>query len=316
MTRALIFPGQGSHYIGMGQEFYNNFKTARETLNTIKKTIGFDIEKIMFEGPEETLTSTNIAQPAIMAVSLMIFRTLVRKLDLSSTKELAQYVAGHSLGEYSALCASGVISIEDTAKLLKIRGNAMKNATKNISTTMAACIDIELTQLKKTIDSVLTDASDYVCDIANDNSESQIVISGDSKSISKIVNHLKSCNYKALLLKVGGAFHSKFMLPAQITMQQAISEINFNTPQIPIILNTTAHEETKVNVIKTNLIKQICSTVRWREIINRLRELNVDEIIEIGPKKTLSRILLKSNQGKFFKICNISSIDDLERFTL
>ncbi|MBF8246414.1 MAG: ACP S-malonyltransferase [Rickettsia sp.] len=309
MKRAVIFPGQGSQHVGMCKDLYDNFQIVRDMFEKMDSIMGYKLSKIILEGPTNDLTLTKNAQPAIMTVSMSLLRVFSNILGISDISTFFQYTAGHSLGEYTALCASGAINFEDSLELLKIRGNAMHDASSKSETSMAACIGISAEKLTSIIEE---NANGSICEIANDNSKSQVVISGEKYFVEEITEKVKKLGFRAILLNVSGAFHSRFMIPAQNVMESALNKITFKSPTIPILLNTTAKICNKPSKIKNNLVDQIVSTVRWREIMEEFDSLKVEEIIEIGPSKVLSN-LFKNTDGKI-KLFSISSLSQIKKF--
>jgi [acyl-carrier-protein] S-malonyltransferase len=308
MNKAFVFPGQGSQIIGMGKDFYDAFATAREVFQEVDETLKFNLSKIIFEGPEADLTSTVNTQAALMATSIAILRTLLKESN-KKIQNLCSITAGHSLGEYSALCAAGSMILSDTANLLRVRGSAMQEACPEGVGAMAACIGIELDLLEDVIGNAITSG---VCQIANDNIAGQIVISGHNQNIDNIVAILKDLGYKAIKLKVSAPFHSTLMKPAEVKMTEALANVNFNSCAVPIVANVTAQITNDPVEIKSNLITQICGRVRWRETLNEFARLEVTEIVEIGSGKVLSGLARKS--GHDFETFNISNVAELEEY--
>ncbi|GAB4166254.1 MAG: ACP S-malonyltransferase [Rickettsiaceae bacterium] len=292
----------------MGKDFFDSEPVAKQTFETVDKALGYNLSEIIFNGPSEELSATTNTQPAIMAVSVAILRTLLAKAN-KPVSELCAIVAGHSLGEYSALCAAEVIKLEDTAKLLKIRANAMQQASPKGEGGMAACIGVTYEKLQEIINNLIDKG---VCQIANDNVEGQIVISGHEYNIDRMVAVLKDTGYKAIKLNVSAPFHSQLIKPAEKAMQKAITETMFAQPVVPVIPNVTVIEETNTDRIKENLLQQICAAVRWRETMDKLASLGITELVEIGPGKVLSGLAKKSPHN--FNLCNIATVEDLGNF--
>ncbi|WP_342269639.1 ACP S-malonyltransferase [Rickettsia endosymbiont of Orchestes rusci] len=308
MNTAFIFPGQGSQIVGMGKEFYDNFKIARETFDIVDEVLQRKLKDIIFNGPLDKLTLTINAQPALMAVSMAIIN-VIKEQTKKNIDELCSYVAGHSLGEYTALCAAGSINLEDTAKLLNVRSRSMQEACVEGEGAMAACININLKELEQIVEEV----SEFgVCQIANDNIVGQIVVSGKVLAVEKVISIVKDLGYKAIKLKVSAPFHCSLMKPSEEKMQIALNQTVINKPLIPVIQNFTAQPVTDINQIKQNLILQICGRVRWRETLEQLNKLQVTNIVEIGAGNILINMLKKTNYP--FKLSNISNLEELQNF--
>ncbi|WP_323738717.1 ACP S-malonyltransferase [Candidatus Trichorickettsia mobilis] len=308
MNRAFIFPGQGSQVVGMGKDFYNKFQTARTTFQFIDDSLNYKLSNIIFNGSDEELTLTQNTQPALMAVSMAIINTL-KDQNRTNIASLCQYVAGHSLGEYSALCAAESISLIDTAKLLRRRGEAMQNACAFGVGAMAACIGIDITALEQIIYDY---AGAEVCQIANDNISGQIVISGHNASVERVIAILKDLGYKAIKLKVSAPFHCDLMQPAEQEMTQALSEVIVDKPIVPVITNVTAVPTNDPMIIKQNLITQVCGRVRWRETIDQLVQAGIEEIVEIGSGKILTGMIKRTNHK--LRTVNIGTVTEFDEF--
>lgn len=307
MNRAFIFPGQGSQIVGMGKDFYDSFPVAKQTFEEVNDAIRFDLKKIIFEGPNEELTLTQNTQPALMCVSIAALKIIIEQSG-KKINELCSIVAGHSLGEYSALCASGVISLSDTAKLLHLRGQSMQAACPEGDGAMAACLGVDADRLA----SIIYDFGLENCQIANDNVEGQIVISGKNDIVDAIIARLKEEGCKAIKLKVSAPFHSKLIEGAVEPMKEALEQTIFNKPVVPIVTNVTAKKENDPVQLKANLITQICGSVRWRETMHELGNMGVNELVEVGPGKVLSGLAKKSSVE--FSSSNISNITELKDF--
>ncbi len=302
--RAVLFPGQGSQYIGMGSDFYKKFDLVKKIYKTVDETLGFSLSNIILSGPEEELKLTKNTQPAIMTVGVSIFRVLNQEygLDLNSAK----FFAGHSLGEYTALVCAGSLSLEKAAYLLNERGKAMQDAVPYGQGAMIAILGMEIHEVQKEID-LLT--KHEICEISNDNSDTQVVVSGKKEAIEQLKENLKKKRKKGIILPVSAPFHCTLMTKAADMMKNKIENSNFLQPKPNIISNVTAQEENDLNKIKPLLIDQITSRVRWRESINYMIKHDVKDFLEIGPGKVLSSLVKKINSN--VKVMNINSIEDI-----
>ncbi len=310
MNRVFIFPGQGSQTVGMGKEFYDTFPIAKETLNLVDSSLNYRLSEIIFNGPDEDLTSTVNAQPALMAVSMAMLNTIMQQSNLKINL-LCSYVAGHSLGEYSALCASGAISLDTAARLLQVRGRAMQEACQPGEGVMEAIIGMDLVQIEEIIDSC-RDGGLGVCQVANDNVTGQVVISGHSAYVNKVSLIVKDLGYKSIRLKVSSPFHCSLMQKAERKMAAALEIAAISQPLTPLIANYTAEPTSDIITIKQNLIAQICARVRWRESMDKLSSLGVEEVVEIGNAKVLTGMLRRA--GYRFKLTNISNLAEFDQF--
>ena len=303
--RAVLFPGQGSQYVGMGSDFYNKFDLVKKIFKTVDQTLGFSISKIILNGPEEELKLTQNTQPAIMTVGISIFTVLKEEIGLNLNN--SRFFAGHSLGEYTALVCAGSLTIERAAYLLNERGKFMQEAVPSGQGAMMAVLGMSIEEVEKEI-SLLS--KEEVCEIANDNSNAQVVVSGNKKTIQTFFENLKKKRKKGILLPVSAPFHSSLMKNASENMKDKIKNSNFLKPKPNIISNVTAKEETDINKIKPLLVDQITARVRWRESVNYMIKQGVTEFLEIGPGKVLSGLVKKIN--KDVKILNINSIEDIK----
>ncbi len=288
MTKAFIFPGQGSQTVGMGKALAGAFKEAREVFQEVDETLGQHLSKLMFEGPEADLTLTANAQPAIMASSMAVWRVLEKQAGVKITD--AAYVAGHSLGEYSALCAAGVFSLADTAKLLRIRGESMQAAVPAGAGGMAAILGVEADKLEAICKEASAGAE--ICVLANYNAPGQIVISGSAAGVAKACELAKAAGAKrALPLNVSAPFHSPLMQPAAENMRAALAATKANNAAVPVIANVTAQPVSDADKIKDLLVQQVTGSVRWSESVETMAKLGVTETIEIGTGKVLAGLV-------------------------
>ena len=305
---SLLFPGQGSQIVGMGSEFYNNFDSVKSIFKKADERLNFSISKLILEGPEDKLQLTENTQPAILTVSYSIYRILKDEynFDFSNFK----YFAGHSLGEYSALVCSMGLEFEDALYLLQQRGKAMQEAVPIGQGKMAAVLGTKIDFLKELIKS--NNKNNGICEIANDNAEGQIIISGDKQSVESLQTLLKEKKIKTIPLKVSAPFHCTLMKPAAENMLKKIEKIQFKKPKYEIISNVTAEPITEPDQIKKLLIKQIYSTVKWRESIVRMSKEHVKNFVEIGPGKVLNGMVKRTIKDvNCFSINSIADIKNL-----
>lgn len=287
MPRAFVFPGQGSQAVGMGKALADALPEARLVFEEVDDALSQKLSKLMFEGPEDQLTLTENAQPALMAVSMAIIRTLQSaKIDLPAR---VAYMAGHSLGEYSALAAAGAISLGDVARLLKIRGQAMQRAVPVGQGAMAALLGAEIDQALE----VVAEASQgEVCAVANDNGGGQVVISGQKTAVDRAIEVAKARGIKrAIPLAVSAPFHCSLMQPAADAMAEALGKTTINTPSVPIVANVTAEAVMDPARIRALLVEQVTKMVRWRESMAWMKTKGIDTYVEIGTGKVLSGLV-------------------------
>jgi [acyl-carrier-protein] S-malonyltransferase len=311
---AFIFPGQGSQTIGMGKSLSENFAPARLVFEEVDAALGQKLSSLMWEGSQEDLTLTQNAQPALMAVSLAVIRTLEAEKGLNLAH--AKFLAGHSLGEYSALCAGGVLSLSDTAKLLRIRGVAMQKATPVGIGAMAALIGLEFeaaAQIAAEAAQIVGDGQ--TCQAANDNGGGQVVLSGHKEAIDRACEIAKAKGAKrALLLPVSAPFHCDLMQPAAEAMAEALKTIAFNTPKAPIVVNVLAQAVSNPNELRSHLVTQVTGTVRWRESIAYMADQGVETFYECGAGKVLSGLIKRIAENA--KGVNIGNSEDIVSFNV
>ena len=309
MTRAFVFPGQGSQTVGMGKELSDAFPAAKAVFKEVDDTLGQNLSSIMFKGPDEDLVLTENTQPALLACSIAVLRVLESEGGLKIADH-GQFVAGHSLGEYSALCAAGTFSLSDAAKLVKIRGKAMQIAVPLGEGAMAALLGLEALDAEAVAEEA---AQGDVCDFANDNASGQVVVSGATAAVERALVIAKEHGAKrALLLPVSAPFHCAMMQPAADVMAGALGDTQMNDPIIPLIANVTAQEVTTANEARELLIKQVCGRVRWREGALYMKSQGVSELVEIGHGKVLSGMAKRIDKELSGRA--IGSAETIEKF--
>ncbi|RKQ73633.1 ACP S-malonyltransferase [Oceanibaculum indicum] len=285
MKRTFVFPGQGSQAVGMGKELAEAYPAAREVFDMVDEALGEKLSALIFDGPLETLTLTENAQPALMAVSV----AAVRALESVTGKQLAtmgDFVAGHSLGEYSALAAARSLELEDAARLLRLRGQSMQKAVPVGAGAMCAMLGVEI-ELAREI--AAEAAEDQVCDIANDNGGGQVVLSGDKAAVERAVAIATAKGVKrSVMLPVSAPFHCTLMAPAADAMGQALAEISLQKPSIPVIANVSAQAETDPANLRQLLVQQVTGMVRWRESMVHAADQGVTQLVELGAGKVLT----------------------------
>jgi [acyl-carrier-protein] S-malonyltransferase len=300
--RAFLFPGQGSQAVGMGAAVAEASRTARDVFDEVDEALGQNLFKLMREGPEEELKLTENAQPAIMAHSIAVFRTLGVPLG-----DLADFVAGHSLGEYSALCAAGSFDLATTAKLLKLRGQAMQQAVPVGQGAMAALLGADLALAQRIADAA---AQGEVCTVANDNDPSQVVISGHKSAVDRAIAMAKDMGAKrAVPLPVSAPFHCPLMQPAAEAMRDALSYVVVAPPAVPLVANVTAEPTSDPDTIRNQLVEQVTGMVRWRESVASMTAAGSEEFVEVGGKvlgPMVKRIAPDAN------VTSVVTIEDIE----
>ncbi|MDB0014942.1 ACP S-malonyltransferase [Amylibacter sp.] len=280
---AFLFPGQGAQTIGMGKDLAENFSVSKDVFEEVNDALEQDLSSLIWDGDIDTLTLTENAQPALMATSIAAVKALESEgIEFNQ----ASFIAGHSLGEYSALCAAGSLNIHDTAKLLRIRGKAMQDAVPIGIGAMAAILGLDFNTVNKIAKSI---GNDQVCQAANDNDPGQVVISGHKEAVEQTIELAKAAGAKrAILLPVSAPFHCALMQPAADAMSEALDGIDLESPSVPLVANVKASQETNGSIIKELLIEQVTGSVRWRESIEYISFHGVTDVFEIGAGKALS----------------------------
>jgi len=304
--RAFLFPGQGSQAVGMGAALADASRSARDVFDEVDEALGQNLFRLMREGPDDELKLTENAQPAIMAHSIAVLRTMGVRLA-----DLAQFVAGHSLGEYSALCAAGSFDLATTAKLLKLRGQAMQQAVPVGQGAMAALLGADLALAQKIAEAA---AQGEVCSVANDNDPSQVVISGHKGAIDRAIEMAKEMGAKrAIPLPVSAPFHCPLMQPAADAMQDALSYVVLEAPSVPLFANVTAQPETDPDTIRNQLVEQVTGMVRWRESVANMADAGVHEFVEVGGKVLGSMVKRIVPDAQVTSVVTIEDIEALAK---
>ena len=302
---SVIFPGQGSQIIGMGKDFFDRYKIVKELFQEAENVLNFDITKMIFEGPKESLNLTENTQPAIFLVSYSIYKVVKEEFNINLDN--AKYFAGHSLGEYSALSCAGYLDFSQTIKILRIRGEAMQNSVPKGEGGMLAILGTEIDEIEK----ILKDnEKNFRAQIANDNSDGQIVLSGQNTDLAHLSNFLKDKKIKNIKLPVSAPFHCDMMAKATEIMRNELDKIQFNESKYKLISNVTANEVQDLENLKNLLISQIEKRVRWRESIVNMINSGVNEFIEIGPGKVLAGLVKRIDRN--VKITSINNESDIE----
>lgn len=303
MSLALLFPGQGSQYVGMGKKWLEKYPYLKDYYKRANDALGFSIEELCFNGPEEKLVKTEFTQPAILLTSIVMLEVLKRELNLEFS-----FVAGHSLGEYSALVAAGAISLEDALKIVNLRGQLMQKAVPVGVGKMAALRKCPESLLNEKI-KVVTEKGEVVA-AANFNSDSQIVVSGSKAGVDLLLEELKEDKIKAIPLNVSAPFHSPLMTSIVDEFKNALEKLNIGDLKVPYVANVDAKNYSDKSVIVENLAKQIPGSVMWKQTINNLKALGVEKAIEVGPGRVLTGLCMKINDS--FPCLTMDTIDNLE----
>ncbi len=309
MSRAFVFPGQGSHAAGMGEALAAAFPVAREMFEEIDEALKQNLTRLMFQGPEDELVLTENAQPALMAVSLATVRVLVQEggIDLAGT---AAFVAGHSVGEYSALAAAGALRLDEAARLLKTRGRAMQEAVPVGEGAMVAVIGLDLEAVREI---AARAAGDGVCVVANDNAPDQAVVSGNADAVKRAVEIASEQGARrTIMLPVSAPFHCALMAPAAEAMAEALAEVELKAPVVPLIANVTAEPVEDPETIRELLVEQVTAMVRWHESVVYLKNSDVDTLVELGAGKVLTGLARRIDPE--LTAVSVNSPEDIEAF--
>lgn len=312
MKNAFVFPGQGSQFVGMGKDLAENFASAREVFQEVDNTLNQNLFALMTGGPEHELTLTANTQPALMAVSMAVVRVLEKEFGID-LKDKAAFVAGHSLGEYSAACAAGVFSLADTVRLLRARGDAMQKAVPFGVGGMAAVIGVSFKDINALVEACCDENA--LCVAANDNSDGQVVLSGHMAAIDKAVEIAPEFGAKRCIkLPVSAPFHSPLMQPAAETMARVLMEVEARPAEIPLISNVLAEPVSDEKEIIKRLVEQVTGTVRWRETMNYLNDRSVTDVYELGAGKVLSGLFKRSfKEIHAASVCTPADIEELAK---
>ncbi|MGL5719411.1 MAG: ACP S-malonyltransferase [Alphaproteobacteria bacterium] len=290
----MMFPGQGAQFVGMGKIFYDTFSQAREVFQEVDEALSMPLSKLIFEGPEATLSQTEQTQPALMCVSIAMLRTLEQHFNFPLETKVT-YMAGHSLGEYTALTAAGVLPLVETARLLKLRGRVMQRAVPEGEGAMAAILSLSMEAIEALVAEVNLEMPGFLCAVANDNCPGQVVISGHKGAVEKAMEKAKEAGAKrCVLLNVSAPFHSSLMAPARDAMVEALQDVSFGVPRVPILSNISARPQTDPGTLREHVMAQVDGRVRWRESLEYLAKEEIEVALEIGPGTVLSGLLRKT----------------------
>jgi [acyl-carrier-protein] S-malonyltransferase len=306
---SVIFPGQGSQIVGMGKEFYDRFDLVKNLFNEADEALGLSLSKIILEGPKEELNLTANTQPAIFLISYSIFQVIKKEFNIDLHK--AKFFAGHSLGEYSAIACAGYLDFQDTVKILKIRGDAMQNSVPKGEGGMVAVLGATIENIEKVLED---NKNDFLAEIANDNSEGQIVLSGKTQDLEKLSAVLKVSKIKNIKLPVSAPFHCSLMNKATNIMKEELIKLKFKKGNNSLISNITADEIFNADELKDLLIKQIENRVRWRESVINMIGKDVNQFIEIGPGKVLSGLVKRVS--KEVQVSSINNEEDIKNIKI
>ena len=306
-----VFPGQGSQKVGMGFELYQSHVKAREVFEIVDEALQQKLSDIIFNGSDDELKLTYNAQPALMTVSVAIVKVLEHELN-QKISNFVDIVLGHSLGEYSSLCCINSIDLADTAKVLRVRGNAMQNAVKNLQTRMVAVIGLELEKIESKL--LMFDKDDsFICEVANDNCPGQVILSGLKSSIDKLEDELKKLGARSIIdLQVSAPFHCSLMRPASVVIAEALENVKINKPSTRFLNNVSADFINDPEEIRRKLIEQVYMRVRWRESIFKVSQSNTKTIVEVGSGKVLTGLNKRMKISQ--KLNNLASMADIENF--
>jgi [acyl-carrier-protein] S-malonyltransferase len=311
MKRAFVFPGQGSQAVGMGRGLAEAFQAARDLFAEVDETLSQPLSRLMFEGPESDLTLTENAQPALLAASLAVIRVLESEGGLKFGRHVA-FVAGHSLGEYSALAAARAVTVADAVRLVKLRGRTMQRAVPVGSGAMAALLGLDIEAARAVAVEAIRGAPHDVCAVANDNAPGQVVVSGHRQAIERAIAIARERGARSVILPVSAPFHSPLMSPAAEVMKGALDETELRPPLVPLVANLSASRITEPHEIKHQLVGQVTAMVRWRESMCYLKTAEVGEVAEIGSGRVLTGLSRRIDPA--LAACSVSTAAEVDAF--